>query len=58
MATQSKYNPGTGLAKYVMACVASSLNGKREVLDQRDCVCNGTYVGEGCCGAKDGMVWE
>ena len=59
------------MASYIMACVASSLNGKTKVrralgdgsgrevvLDKRVCVCNGSYVGEACCGAPGGIVWE
>lgn len=59
------------MASYIIACVASSLNGKTKVrralgdgsgremvLDMRACVCNGSYIGDACCRAPDRIAWE
>ena len=54
--TQSEhYQPGKGTVAFLAACIVS-LGGKRD--EGRPCPCNGTYVSHGCCGARNGLVWE
>ncbi|KAI9891871.1 MAG: hypothetical protein M1814_002256 [Vezdaea aestivalis] len=33
-------------------------NRKKRGLERNACFCNSTYISEGCCGVKDGLVWE
>ncbi|KAI9860653.1 MAG: hypothetical protein M1824_002944 [Vezdaea acicularis] len=40
-----------------IAVVAASA-GRRKRGEASVCACNATYVGPGCCGSVDGMVWE
>ena len=32
--------------------------GGRSVDEQKLCACNASYVSRGCCGSKDGLIWE
>ena len=66
-AQQSKFNPTTGVATFLSVCLISAsrgaLNGKKsENGGKRDvglpCPCNSTYISHGCCGAKNGLLWE
>ena len=56
-AQSSQYQPGSGTVAYVAACLIDmATGGKRE--EHLPCPCNSTYVSHGCCGSKDGWVWE
>ncbi len=56
-AQSSQYQPGPGTGAFVAACLIDmATGGKRE--EDLPCPCNSTYVSHGCCGSKDGSIWE
>ncbi len=66
-AAKSKVNPAVGAATFLSMCLRNAaLSGQmqknKEYAGKRDvalpCPCNSTYISHGCCGAKDGLVWE
>lgn len=64
-AAQSRFNPTVGAVTFLSMClrnIASSGPNNKEYAGKRDedlpCPCNSTYISHGCCGVKDGLVWE